>query len=433
MAAISPVRKLGTLAALLFVGTCSPALASHSVFSGSVDRFEIDGNVFGPADGTLDQVDEFDNGTLAPEFGPLLGTAVESGGVLTMKNPGVDIGLVEGVSLDISNVENLVDVENDAGDFVATSYWVPTLPAVNTGIHFELYGIGPTDIEAAGLTLGHNDADNAAGQNVPVGYSISQNVTFINETGVPQSDTIAFDAGDVTGPIVLRMAFDDDTDTLTCSFSFDGGTTFQSPFPPLHIFQAVDEHEILLGAAAVESTVPPPGEECVQISQARIGIRGLDRPPGQQSFVVTGKLPFPVGDPILNPVASGAVLALGDLPVGPLLWGPLVIPGGGPGSGCDPRDGWQLNGSYIYHNFSNAMPGCSPGSALGLTRIRIKDQRPTRGYIAFKAKGSNASVANPTAGARLVVALSAIDGTPCAETDLECRETTSAATCTWPP
>lgn len=47
------------------MGLSAPALVSHTTFASSVDRFEADGNAFGPADGTLDFVDEFDDGSLA--------------------------------------------------------------------------------------------------------------------------------------------------------------------------------------------------------------------------------------------------------------------------------------------------------------------------------------------------------------------------------
>src|SRR5262249_31018284 len=98
------------------------AVASHHVFSSSVDRFEVDGNTFGAEDGTLDFVDEFDNGTIAPDWSPLLGTNVESGGVVTLKNPGTDY-TIGSVSVDVSNIENEDAVVDGSGDFTATTYW----------------------------------------------------------------------------------------------------------------------------------------------------------------------------------------------------------------------------------------------------------------------------------------------------------------------
>jgi hypothetical protein len=257
-------RRAPWLAALTLAcsGVATPALANHTTFSGSVDRFEIDGNAFGPADGVPDQVDEFDDGTIAPNWQTLLGTAIESGGVLTLRDPGVDIALVPGVTLDISNVENTVDVANGAGDFTATSYWVPTPLGTNREIHFQLYALGVAGIESAGLTVQNLDAA-TAGPN-PVGYSVTQSVTFIVGSGVPQVDTVAINPADITGRIVLRMAFDDATDTMVCSFSLDGGLTFLTPFPPLHVFQLLDELEVILGAASIASTIGPPPPTVLQ-------------------------------------------------------------------------------------------------------------------------------------------------------------------------
>ena len=100
-----------TLLAIVFLCIPGGAFASHHVFSSSVDRFEVDGNAFGPHDGTLDFVDEFDDGTIAPDWTPLYGTNVESGGVVTLKNPGFDI-VIGTASLDVSNIENETEVED---------------------------------------------------------------------------------------------------------------------------------------------------------------------------------------------------------------------------------------------------------------------------------------------------------------------------------
>ena len=60
----------------------APRIASALPFSSSVQRFEADGNAYGSADGVFDLVDEFDDGVLSPNWAPLIGTALESGGVM---------------------------------------------------------------------------------------------------------------------------------------------------------------------------------------------------------------------------------------------------------------------------------------------------------------------------------------------------------------
>lgn len=241
------------LAFAAVTGLPARAIASHHVFSYSVDRFEVDGNVFGPEDGTLDYVDEFDNGTIAPDWSPLLGTNVESGGVVTLKDPGTDY-TIGGVSVDVSNIENEEAVGNGSGDFTATAYWLPSLALTDQEFHFQLYELGPV-IESAGLSVG---SASAAVPPAIVGPSISQALTQISGTyDTLQYDTVAIDPNDVTGQIVLRISFDDATDTITNSFSLDGGSTFQSPFPPMPVFVGVSGYEFLLGGGVIESAPPP--------------------------------------------------------------------------------------------------------------------------------------------------------------------------------
>jgi hypothetical protein len=228
------------------------AAASHHVFSSSVDRFEVDGNTFGAEDGTLDFVDEFDNGTIAPDWSPLLGTNVESGGVVTLKNPGTDY-TIGSVSVDVSNIENEDPVVDGSGDFTATTYWVPSLPATDQEFHFQLYELGSV-IEAAGLSVGSASAAVPPGV---VGPSITMAVTQVLGGSFNQSASVSIDPNDITGQIVLRISVDDATNMMTGSFSLDGGATFQSPFPPMPVFVGVDEYEFLLGAGVIESNIGP--------------------------------------------------------------------------------------------------------------------------------------------------------------------------------
>jgi hypothetical protein len=360
----------------------APALASHTVFSGSCDRFEIDGNVFGPADGTPDQVDDFDDGVLGPNWATLVGTVTESGGFLTAHNPGLDIDFFPGVTLDVSNAENTTDVENGAGDFTATSYWTTTLPDVNRGYHFQLYGIG-AGVEAAGITVDDSDGTIGSPQGAFVGYTINQSVTFVlGASGVPQSDTVQIQASDVTGPLVLRMAFDDANDTLTCSFSLDGGVTFQSPFPPLHVFQVVDQAEILIGASSVTANLPPPPSCGASFLSPHLVLKRLRQPIGEQGLTFKTRVGIPFNFPGgFRPSIDGLSFLVDDVPV-PVA---LRAPAGGLGSGCDPRDGWTTasNGSrYEYRNYSNALPpDCTPGSAAGLTKVKYLDRRVRRNEV----------------------------------------------------
>ena len=245
------------VAFVAFAGAPSPAIAHHHVFSSSVDRFEIDGNVFGSPDGALDFVDEFDDGVLGPDWAPLLGTAVETGGVVVLENPGTDIS-IGSLVLDVSNIELDTDVEDGGGNFTATSYWLPVVPGTDDEFHMQTYGVGSL-IEAAGLSFENQSAASAA--TLPgslAGPAIVEQLTRIGGDNLTTRFEVPVDPGAITGRIVFRLSFDDATNLLTGSFSLDGGATFQSPFPPIPIFNGVSGSEILLGAGGNSPPSPPP-------------------------------------------------------------------------------------------------------------------------------------------------------------------------------
>jgi hypothetical protein len=298
-------------AALTLSAVLAPPIRALT-FSSSCDRFAIDGNAFGPADGTLDFVDDFGSGTLAPNWEVLLGSAAESGGQLLVHSPGSDVQL--GPTLfEISTVENaLHGIEQGAGNFVMTSDWSPPLPALNAELHMQLYSISPI-IEAAGITLTNLSPEVATqqGNGSIAGYSVSQSVTQGVGAGFTtvQFGSVPINPASVTGAIVLRMSFDDATDTLTCSFSVDGGATFQSPFAPMHIFNGgVTDYDVLLGAAALAPNgVPPPPTQTSPLDLLVVKTRATP-----ESRRVTYKASFLRGQGIFvgNPTSGGATLNL---------------------------------------------------------------------------------------------------------------------------
>jgi hypothetical protein len=196
------------IAAVLVVSVLVPISSYALTFSSSCDLFEVDGNEFGSADGVFDYVDEFDDGTLAPGWSILLGTAVESGGTVTVKNPGATIPLGSGV-LEISTIENAEHgIADGEGDFTMISDWGVTLPPINSEFHMQLYSISPI-IEAAGLTVNNNSPELAAQPPGAIpGYSVSQSVTqgFGGGFTVLQQNAVAISAGSVTGHIISRRS-----------------------------------------------------------------------------------------------------------------------------------------------------------------------------------------------------------------------------------
>src|SRR5262245_11855404 len=382
----------GGLAALLsaVVLSLAPRVGWALPFSSSVQRYEADGNAYGSADGVFDLVDEFDDGLLAPNWAILLGTAIESGGVLTLRDPGVNVSFV-GLPQEISTVESTEELANGLGNFVITTYWDPAPLGTNRQFFFQLYGTNPV-IEATGLTVSNLDAEGAAGGGLPVGYSVQFSRVFpLGNQEPPVAHVVPIDFGSVSGAFALRLTFDDATDLMTASFSLDGGATFQSPFPAIQAFKLAPDGELLIGAAAIPTNGPPPACPYV-IQPAKVKFQRIDAPPGEQKFRMSGHAHIPLGvPPFIDPPSEGLMLAA---TTGAGLTQPIIVPGGGapPNAGCGPKDGWSQHGlSYTYKNFTNLLPpGCTT-SAYGLRKVKFIDSRARNGLIKFSV------VAGPTA------------------------------------
>src|SRR3990172_3612275 len=86
-------RVLGLLAAGLLAAFAPAAQASHTAFEYGVDRFEADGNLHGPADGTPDVVDEVDDGGLAPLWQRFFGTLSGGDGFMLLQSPGTHFAI----------------------------------------------------------------------------------------------------------------------------------------------------------------------------------------------------------------------------------------------------------------------------------------------------------------------------------------------------
>ena len=73
----------------------------------------------------------------------------------------------------------------------------------------------------------------------------------------------------------------------------------------------------------------------------------------------------------------------------------LAVPPGGLGTGCAPKDGWIIlgGGSYRYRNKSNAFPpACVPGSANGLTEVRLHRQSSDGRTVDVKVRATDTTL-----------------------------------------
>ena len=195
------------------------------------------------------------------------------------------------------------------------------------------------------------------------------------------------------------------------------------------------------GSLAFSSQFFPANPVCrggVSIGQGlAMAVAGIGPPAGDERLIVRGRLLFAPGAPAaFDPATTGVQVLVESIPtyaspfaVFDLTHRTTPIPGGGPGTGCAPTDGWRAVGtSLVYTNRSNALPPtCQPGTANGLVRLKLKDRRALGRGIYFQMRTRSSIVPSPTTLVRVTVVLggtaaSGLEGS-CAErllSDLAC-------------
>jgi hypothetical protein len=150
------------------------------------------------------------------------------------------------------------------------------------------------------------------------------------------------------------------------------------------------------GDACDPCTVASAGQNA---TKARLSLRKLDKEHGEQSLSAKGSFVPAVTSPTIDPGANGVEIRLSDADAGTLV--EVSIPGGAPGAGCDPKDGWTLKGTapgtpgkkvwkYINRSGSVDPPLCAPGTARGITKVIIKDL--DTGTFRYIVKGKNVTL-----------------------------------------
>jgi len=120
----------------------------------------------------------------------------------------------------------------------------------------------------------------------------------------------------------------------------------------------------------------------------------------------------PAGGGPLDPSVSGVQVRLADAG-GALL--DVFVPGTGAGPGCDAGDGWTVKGTrFSYANRSGALPPlCTPGSAQGLTSLRITDDRAgASAALLYRIDAKNVPLAQGLANPARFVQLDLAFGEP---------------------
>ena len=227
-------RSGGPLLVALSFGWSLPEHAGAVDFDYQVERFEVSGNLVG------DLTDEFDDGVMDWEFP--IGTVTESGGALRLMSPGVqDDDAYSNLNPDIvlersdASAPRRFLVAEGAGDFMATSTW-RSLPETPGGFYAmgvrHFLPIGVTEILS--VSVSHFDAATAVAFGRPQGLSMTfSTVSFDIQTQAllgQEQESFAVDMPALGADTLLRLEFDDLADSLRAAVSFDGGSTFASPF-----------------------------------------------------------------------------------------------------------------------------------------------------------------------------------------------------------
>jgi hypothetical protein len=342
-----------------------PIGARAETFDYTIDRFEADGNVSGPFDGTPDEVDEFDDGVLAP-WAIRRGTASESGGMIHVQSPGLPISLpgLFPVAFEASAVGVSGRLHVGSGDGVLRVVLPAQAIGANDAVSFDFSTIEGMALYYGGVVLTNFNSSLATGfdPDYPVGLAATahlERISFTNEVLASQHHPIV--PSSVTGPIVLELRYDDATQHFSPAVSVDGGATFHV-FDPLELETDSGDAIVQVAVAAYQGSCPA-GQT---IRNATFG--GMGAGPGKQRLKMRIAFPsdvivFGFRDPLRFVVtdegAGGATLYDITLPDGITAFQ----------HACDPRDRWIGKG---YVNKSNALPpACVPGSAQGFRRLRM--------------------------------------------------------------
>lgn len=214
-----------SLVALLFFFANLQA-AESAAYDFEIESFEI---VVGNPPVT--KFDNFDNNDLSPDWYELDYTAYESNGFAHLSSPGEFMEpfvldkfvIIEERSSIATTNSSQFNVGNGTSDFTATSKWKHQVLSENQFYGMQMYQIeSDTDINFNVINLSETLAD-------IFGTLPGLKIWFFKEN-TSQSWWYSIEENDISGDVLLRLAFDDDNNRVTANFSLDGGSSWQAPF-----------------------------------------------------------------------------------------------------------------------------------------------------------------------------------------------------------
>ncbi len=254
----------------------STAYAAPAPYAYPLDLFELSGNSMGTI------TDDFNDGIVDPNIWDIDDPAViESGTTATFQNPGTVDTVVLGtinIQAEMSYVNSRFSMFEGLGSYDVISQWSPVIPGTNQFYTMDLSSLstGQPD-ENVVIGVANFEPAIAAFFGAPSGPMIFFGWDNDAQAGNFDFQGYSFTSGDVTGDIILRLAFDDTTNLFSGSFSLNGGSTFFNPFTDVasQTGELLTEAELSLGGESWE-VVPIPSS-LVLMFFGIIGIIGLKR------------------------------------------------------------------------------------------------------------------------------------------------------------
>jgi len=251
--------KTGLVLALIIVFISISRLYA-APYSFCVDSFTLTSNIAGF---TSYFRDDFNNNRLTLPWIEYQPTVTESNGVLKLSSPGdIIFKSFHGVHVTVESttVISTLLVGNKLGNSVATSTWLPYLPKKNQMFFMEEFHIlAPHVSESISIGISRLSPEISRALAFPV--SNNNPVLFFGwenlDVGKANFQAVSINPNDVTGEIVLKMMFNDDTNQFNGAFSLDGGSSFRSPFTPVSPKTFFPPFMVAMNAASCDP-VPEP-------------------------------------------------------------------------------------------------------------------------------------------------------------------------------
>lgn len=252
------ISRIIIIVSCLALGLFPAASAYASLYNFHLDHFELTGNGLGNVSDSFD--DNSINTDLWEVYDP---TVVESGTTISFQNPGstdaMQLGNLQ-ISTEMSYIHAKFSLYDGSGSYQGTSAWSPIIPGTNQFYVMNLSSVGSSGEPDENIVIGVANFD--SGVSAYFESPAGPMVFFGRSKGTAKSDIdlqgYSIIPADVTGDILLRLAFDDNSNLFSGSFSLDGGSNFLTPFTDVaSTGELLPNGELTLGAESWDAQAVP--------------------------------------------------------------------------------------------------------------------------------------------------------------------------------